>query len=144
MTNEDIDPSLEAIVLSCGNMEYSVQKLGTLLVNTMEQYNELTVPDTTQNLHAKFQQAKDTKWFGKFYSSLDSKVQDQLQIDLLSQGEKAELQSQAMRALVNWTEECGWYTYNEIKIGGVEYVVGGDMKDAKEPTPEKAQFGPYF
>ncbi len=118
----------------------------------MEWYNDLTVPNTTPNLGIKFQQAKDTEWFGKLYSSLDLKVQDQLQIDPLStslipRGEKAKLQSRAMRALVNWTKESGQYTYNKIEIEGVKYVVGGDMtsdKDVREPTPEKAQFGPYF
>ncbi len=116
MTSEDIDPSLEATVLSCGSMGFSVRNLGIISANAMECASELNASETSSNLQMIFHQVtEDIKWFGTLYASQDPAIQDQLHFHLLStelipQGEKAEMQAQAMRALVTWTEECGQYS----------------------------------
>ncbi len=132
-------PGLAPTVVACGSMENTYKQLSAIFLKTLELAKGCPVRDMDQRFLQFFRDMETTQFFEELKSKagIDTKLFREITFEgeISSQksfrGETATMQTCATAALKKFAMDCAWREGNKVKIGGVEYVIGGETSAEK-------------
>ncbi len=138
MSSNDL-PGLAPTAIACGSMENTYKQLSAIFLKVLELAKGGPVRDTDHRFLQFYKETETAQFFEELKSKgrIDAKLFKEITFEGENssrrslRGETVMMQTCAMAALKKFATDYAWKEGNKVKIGGVEYVIGGETSAEK-------------